>query len=297
MNFYHSVGKKVALFFALVVIAGFTASCDEKGDSSAENAASPEVMAPAVSGLPMAGSTSPMMSPNVSSAGPMEAMVEQLRAKLENNPGDIQGWILLSQSYQFLQRWPEAEEAFSEAKKLGYEGAMPSTEGGTVGGNTSSAETQAGQTVFDDMRKLAAESEAQTPATTDNSSNGISVTVSISSALLNTVDPEALVFIFARSVPSNNGQPSGPPLAAVKKKVSELPVTLTLDDSMAMMPQFSLSSADRVMIGARISKSGSPMKQADDIESIVGPVDSNTSDAIDIVIGADGRSQEGVLTT
>lgn len=278
MSLSHSVVKKVACIFAIVVVTGVTVSCNSKDDSSTQSVESAQVTASASSELPMASSMSPKISTNGANAGSMETMIERLQIKLKNNPADINGWILLCKSYQFLQRWPEAEAAFSQAKKLGYKGEMPST--GAVGGSAASVETREDQAMINHIGKLAAD--------TDENSNGVSVNISISAALRNTLDPQSVVYIFARAVPTNNAQPSGPPLAVVKKKVADLPTTLTLDDSMAMMPQLSLSSAEQVVIVARISKSGNPLKQADDIEKFVGPVDSNSSDAIDIVISADG---------
>lgn len=281
MSFYNFVVdavEKVALTFTIVVLAGLSTGCGEKNDSSKQNAEKAQATAPKASDHPTGNSTSPMGSTVETKAGSMDAMIEQLRGKLKNNPDDVNGWVLLGKSYQFMQRWPEAEEAFSQAKKLGYEGEIRSTATGTVGGGASSTTNKTSQAVLDDIAKLTTKA--------DKISNGISVNISLSSSLQKGVDPQTLVYIFARAVPQNTGQPAGPPLAVVKKKVADLPVTLKLDDSMAMMPQHSLSSVKEVMIVARISKSGSPIKQLGDIEKVVGPVDSSTSDVVDIVISA-----------
>ncbi|WP_040487718.1 c-type cytochrome biogenesis protein CcmI [Fodinicurvata sediminis] len=45
-------------------------------------------------------------------------MVQGLRARLENNPDDRQGWEMLGRSYGVLGRWQEAAEAYREALKL-----------------------------------------------------------------------------------------------------------------------------------------------------------------------------------
>jgi len=99
------------------------------------------------------------------------------------------------------------------------------------------------------------------------SSVSISVQVDISPTLRNQANPSDTVFIFARAA-------SGPPmpLAVVRKLVSDLPVTVTLDDSMAMMPQMKLSSFTDVNIGARISKSGNAMPQSGDLKSADTPI-------------------------
>jgi cytochrome c-type biogenesis protein CcmH len=98
----------------------------------------------------------------------------------------------------------------------------------------------------------------------------LKVSVSLDAALQGKVSPEDTVFIFARAV-------AGPPmpLAAVRKQVRDLPVTVTLDDSMAMMPQMKLSNFIEVKIGARISKSGTPGAQSGDLQGEVTPVETD----------------------
>jgi cytochrome c-type biogenesis protein CcmH len=60
------------------------------------------------------------------------------------------------------------------------------------------------------------------------------------------------VFIFARAV-----QGSRMPLAALRMQVKDLPLDFMLDDSMGLAPGASLSAAQSIVVGARISRSGS----------------------------------------
>jgi len=107
----------------------------------------------------------------------------------------------------------------------------------------------------------------------------INVTVSLDEKFRKSVRPDDVVFIYAKA---HTGPPM--PLAAVRQSVSGLPVTVTLDDSMAMMPQMKLSSFSVVDVGARISKSGSAIGQTGDLQGIVESIQLKTTPSITIVI-------------
>ena len=104
--------------------------------------------------------------------------------------------------------------------------------------------------------KVAAKS-APTPAATPASIQGI---VSLSPTLKSKVAPDDTVFIFARAA-------QGPrmPLAILKRKANELPITFTLDDSTAMADELKLSKFELVIVGARVSKSGNAIPQSGDL--------------------------------
>jgi cytochrome c-type biogenesis protein CcmH len=42
----------------------------------------------------------------------IDSMVEGLRARLESNPNDRDGWLRLGKSYGVLGRWADAREAY-----------------------------------------------------------------------------------------------------------------------------------------------------------------------------------------
>lgn len=95
----------------------------------------------------------------------------------------------------------------------------------------------------------------------------VSGVVSLAPALAAKADPQDTVFVFARAA-------EGPrmPLAILRKQVKDLPLTFTLDDSMAMTPAAKLSSAQRVIVGARISKRGDATAQPGDLQGLSAPV-------------------------
>ena len=91
----------------------------------------------------------------------------------------------------------------------------------------------------------------------------MSGTVSIHPDLLAKTSPDDAVFIFARA---ESG--SRMPLALMRKQVKDLPVAFTLDDSMAMSPAAKISGTAKLVLGARVSKSGQAMPQAGDLEGL-----------------------------
>lgn len=109
---------------------------------------------------------------------------------------------------------------------------------------------------------------------------GVSGTVTLAPELKAKAAPNDTVFIFARPA-------EGPrmPLAILRKKVSDLPLTFTLDDSSAMSTAARLSGTPQVIIGARISKSGDAMPQSGDLQGASNPVN-NTAQGVAVVIDA-----------
>lgn len=81
----------------------------------------------------------------------------------------------------------------------------------------------------------------------------IKVSVDLADAVKASVLPTDSVFIFARAV---TGPPA--PLAVKRVTVADLPITVELADSDAMMPQLKLSNFPEVQLVARISRAGQP---------------------------------------
>ncbi len=88
----------------------------------------------------------------------------------------------------------------------------------------------------------------------------VSGTVSIDSRLADRVQHDATLFIYAKAADS-----PGPPLAVVRTTAAAWPVSFHLDDSMAMIPSRRLSQFDKVVVEARISRSGQATPSSGDL--------------------------------
>ena len=104
--------------------------------------------------------------------------------------------------------------------------------------------------------------EAQPLAADQTVKPSVKVWISLADSVRDRVKPGDTLFVFAKAT-------SGPPmpLAAYKGSVADLPFEVTLDDSMAMMPQMKISNFEQVSVSARIAKGGTPQTQPGDITS------------------------------
>jgi cytochrome c-type biogenesis protein CcmH len=278
--------------------------------------------------------------------GSIDEMVAKLAARLQQQPDDLEGWVMLARTYSILKRYSDAEDAYENVLRLGgenaalltdYADAMAMANGGSftdqVGAlltraleldpgnikglwlaghwkNQSGAYAEAIHYWQQAAAKLPPGSEdaaviaqqisevqgqlgiSAAPAvaaatvaadTTAASGNGatLSVHVALAPEMTAAAAAEDTVFIYARAT-------QGPrmPLAIVRKQVKDLPVTVTLDDSQAMMPAMKLSNFEQVLVGARISKSGNAMPQSGDLQGSISPVATQTTEKIQITINS-----------
>ena len=101
-----------------------------------------------------------------------------------------------------------------------------------------------------------AHEESQSPA-----GASLTVSVSLNDSIASQLPDNATLFIFAKA---HNGPPM--PLAVNKLKQFQFPITVTLDDSMAMMPDLKLSNFEKVEITARVSSDEAVTVQTGDLE-------------------------------
>ncbi len=111
----------------------------------------------------------------------------------------------------------------------------------------------------------------------------VSGTVTLDPALAAQAAPTDAVFVFARAASG-----SRMPLAVKRAQVKDLPLSFTLDDSMAMAPAMKLSSAPQLTVGARISRTGNAIAEPGDLAGEttgVTPGATNLAIRIDTMVG------------
>lgn len=108
---------------------------------------------------------------------------------------------------------------------------------------------------------------------------GIAVRVEIAPELEDRLPAGATLFITARAQP---GPPM--PLAVLKRTAADLPLDVTLDDSLAMAPELRLSQHAAVTITARISESGRAERASGDLIGEATDVATTGSAPVTLVI-------------
>jgi len=259
----------------------------------------------------------------------IESMVERLAARLKENPDDVEGWKMLGRSYSVLGRFRDAIDAYTRAAARAPRDAdvlvdladvLAMANGQRLAGDPEKLVERAlqidpknlkglalaGTAAFDrgDFARAAALWERMLPLVAADSEDArvvrenvaqarakagaavkLAGTVSLSPKLKGKAAPDDIVFIFARAA-------EGPrvPLAVLRKQVRDLPLSFSLDDSMAMAPGMNLSGFARVVVGARISKSGGAAPQPGDLQGASAVVANDAAGVkvvIDRVVGAD----------
>jgi len=136
----------------------------------------------------------------------------------------------------------------------------------------------------EDARAIQANiNEARALSGKDGKKSGLRGTVAIAPQLKDQVSPDDTVFIIARAA---EGPPA--PLAVLKAKASQLPLSFALDDSLAMAPGMAVSAFPRIVVIARVSKSGKPASQAGDLQGSSKPV-ANDASGVTVVIDSQVR--------
>jgi cytochrome c-type biogenesis protein CcmH len=265
----------------------------------------------------------------------VEKMLEQLEQRLINHPDDIDGWLMLTNSYTAIERYPDALKAVNNLYRLRgddptvmlrYADILAMNNDGIYAGRPTDlindalkidpenpnglwfaglaanergdineaiqhwqklvpkleegSEQQQQVKQFIQMISLQSDTYKDEALTElKNQKFQIQINVSLSEELTSETGSDDTVFIYAQAV---TGPPM--PIAVVRKKVSDLPLEVTLDDSMAMMPNNKLSNHQKVKLTARISKSGNAIAESGDLIGTVNNVQTSLNEAININI-------------
>lgn len=282
----------------------------------------------------------------------MDVLVAKLAERMEREPDNVQGWLMLGRSYLAIDQTQDAVNAYERARQLapeepevllGYATAVAKVEGGfqgkaeeliaaaleidpnngnglwmmglveyqrenhakavelwtkleglltpgskeasTVRGYIQEARQQGGLPAAEPASAVAQPQTVQmqpaepAPQTAPADGKGIQVQVSLAEELQGKFSPNDTLFVFARAL---EGPPM--PLAVKRLQAKDLPTSLTLDDSMAMMEQMRLSNFAQVVVGARISRSGNAVPQSGDLQGEVQPVTPGQDQTVAVVI-------------
>jgi cytochrome c-type biogenesis protein CcmH len=186
-----------------------------------------------------------------------------LQKAIEAQPDNVKALWLMG-------HWKNQQGAGSEALSYWQRAAALLPPGGedakVIAQQISQVQQRLGITPTAPVATAAAATTAGAPAAAGGG-HAITVTVALDPSLAGQAAPDSTVFIFARAV---QGPPM--PLAVVRKQVKDLPVTVTLDDSLAMTPAMTISRFGQVTVGARVSASGNAMPQSGDLEGSQSPV-------------------------
>jgi cytochrome c-type biogenesis protein CcmH len=122
---------------------------------------------------------------------------------------------------------------------------------------------------------------SQAPAMTMAVASSVAVrgTVVLSDALRTRVPAGLTLFIIAKSVAS-----PGAPVAVLRTTTGSWPVNFELNDTLTMSPERKLSTAGKVTVEARISKSGQAMPQSGDLLGVTNQLDPAAGKPVRIVI-------------
>jgi len=123
--------------------------------------------------------------------------------------------------------------------------------------------------------------ESRAPDLTMARASGVAVRgeIVLSDALRAKVPAGLTLFIVAKSVDS-----PGPPVAVLRTTTGSWPVKFELNDTLAMFPERKLSTAGKVTVEARVSKSGQATPQTGDLLGVTNPLNAAEGKPVRIII-------------
>jgi cytochrome c-type biogenesis protein CcmH len=198
----------------------------------------------------------------------IQAAISKLAAKLREHPDDAEGWALLGRTYKATEHYPEARDAFKHAVAAapGDAGFQREYAAAETPNDARSVEPEQCPTPglnAADGASASMDAECTASPVSANGTTGITVKVSLDPKLKDKVRPSDTLFVFAKAA-----QGPAMPLAIARLSAGQLPASVTLSDSMSMLPNVTLSQFSQIVLGARISKSGNAVPQKGDYQTI-----------------------------
>ena len=193
--------------------------------------------------------------------GSVASMVDGLVARLEREPDDADGWVLLARSYQYIGQHADAVRAYGRAQALGK--TDPNLETLLSGKHDDSAQP----------------SDASGPA--------IRGRVALSPDATAQVAPTDTLFVFAKESRDHRM-----PVAALRKSVTDLPLEFLLTDEQIMVPGTQLSDYEELVVTARISRNGNASDDSLGLEAWSDSVTPGNSTRVDLLVDATGGSRD-----
>ena len=116
---------------------------------------------------------------------------------------------------------------------------------------------------------------------TNTAASGVAVRgeIVLSDALRAQVPAGLTLFVLAKSVDS-----PGAPVAVLRTTTGRWPVKFELNDTLAMIPERKLSTAGKITVEARVSKSGQATPQSGDLLGVTSPLNAAEGKPVRIVI-------------
>lgn len=130
----------------------------------------------------------------------------------------------------------------------------------------------------EEAKKLAGIGGGEKPVVAAKAHPGVRGTVTLSAEMKQQAKADDMVFVFARAA---EGPPM--PLAVMRAKAGDLPLTFALNDSMAMAQGLKVSAFPKIVVTARVSKSGSAKPAPGDLQGASAPV-ANDATGVKVVI-------------
>jgi hypothetical protein len=186
----------------------------------------------------------------------VESLLSGLEQRLEDDPSDAKGWLLLAKSYEHLQRPDDAAAAYARAKELGRSDS-------------------------DFEAKLASSEPA------DEKSPIIRGRLTVAEMFEGRLDPDDSIFIFAKST---DGSPI--PVAVLRRTARDLPFDFELSDKQSMSADAKLSSTPKVTITARVSKSGNAMEAEPGLEVISQTINVGDDALVELQLGSSSSTRQ-----